>query len=272
MRLKIIKILTIIGLFFSPSIFADILMQGGYSHEFIVSSGGHYQRTIKLKNRSSSPQEVKVYLEDYRFQTGGRSMFTSPYQHKNTRSNANWIQLNTSGFIIPPHGEQKVSYTIQVPRSGVSGTYWSALIIEPVSSTSLESSLPSSQDNKVHMNIQQVSRHAVQIVTQIGETGRVNLKLQNPTMKKYGAKRLFSLDAYNHGTRWIKPNVWLDIYNQQGNYIGKFKGDGARVYPNTSTTFSVDISSLRKGKYKGLFVVDDERTDVLGTDVNIEIK
>ena len=266
------SVVALLNLIFCSSVFADILMQGGYSHEFVTTAGGTYQKSIKLQNPGSKPQEVKIYLEDYMFSAGGKSKFTAPPQHKNRRSNASWIQVNAGHLVIPSRGEKIVNYTIRVPRSGVSGTYWSALIVEPVSPSSSESVLSKPADKKVHMNIQQVSRHAVQIVTQMGETGSINLQLKNPALKKQGGKRFFSLDAYNNGTRWIKPNVWLDIYNQQGSYIGKFKGDGARVYPNTSATFSVDISSLKTGKYKGLFVVDDERSEVLGTDVNITIK
>lgn len=265
-------VIIFMSVFFNHPLLADILMQGGYSHEFVTTPGGSYQGSIKLQNVSSKPQEVKIYLEDYMFNAGGKSKFTTPRLRKNQRSNASWIQVNTGQLTIPAQGEQTVNYRIKVPNSGVSGTYWSALIVEPISPSSPEASTSKPQDKNVHMTIQQVSRHAVQIVTQIGGTGAVKLNLKNPSLKKHDNQRFFSLDAYNTGTRWIKPNVWLDIYSQQGTYIGKFNGDGARVYPNTSATFSVDVSALKKGSYKGLFVVDDERSEVLGTDVNLTIK
>lgn len=99
------------------------------------------------------------------------------------------------------------------------------------------------------------------------------MKLDHPVMKKQSGRRIFSLDAKNIGTRWIRPKIWLDIYNQQGAFIGKFKGNGSRIYPNTSVTLPVDISRLKSGKYKGLFVVDGgNSSDIMATDINLTIK
>jgi len=252
---------------------ANLLMQGGYSHEFTTIPGGIYKKSIKLSNMGRSPQEVKIYLEDYLFTAGGKSSFTAARLRKNPRSNSRWIKVSPSRVTLAPGTSRTINYTMTIPRSSFIGTYWSALIIEPVARTSLESSQGSQNDNKVHMNIKQISRHAVQIVAQMGNTGKINLQLKHPVMKKEAAKRNFSLDAYNLGTKWIKPTVWLDVYNQQGTFIGKFEGAGARVYPNTSATLSVDISGLKTGKYKGLFVVDGgSNSDILATDINLTIK
>ena len=260
-------------IFSSAATQANLLMQGGYSHEFTTIPGGIYKKSIKLSNMGSTPQEVKIYLEDYLFTAGGKSSFTAARLRKNPRSNSQWIKVSPNRVTLAPGTSRTINYTMTIPRGSFTGTYWSALIIEPLASTSLESSQRNHNDNKVRMNIKQVSRHAVQIVAQMGNTGKINLQLKHPVMKKQAAKRNFSLDAYNLGTKWIKPAVWLDVYNQQGTFIGKFNGDGARVYPNTSATLSVDISRLKTGKYKGLFVVDGgSNSDILATDINLTIQ
>lgn len=252
---------------------AKLLMQGGYSHEFTVTPGGQYTNAIKLKNLGNTPQEVKIYLEDYQFSIGGKSNFSAAHLRRNTRSNSQWIHFAPNRIILQPRTEKTIKYRMQVPQNSLTGTYWSALIIEPIGNDSIESNQPKGNDRKVHMNIKQVSRHAVQIVAQVGNTGKVNLQFNNPKMKKQANKRLFMLDAYNRGTRWIKPTVWLDVHDQQGNYIGKFKGQSSRLYPNTSSSLAVDISSLKSGKYKGLFVVDGgSDAEIMATDINLTIK
>ncbi len=269
LQLLIFLVLTV----FSTESLAAILMQGGYSHEFTVTPGGVYKKSIKLKNMGRTPQEIKIYLEDYMFNAGGRSRFSAARLRKNPRSNSHWIRFSPNRIVLAPGAERVVNYTMRVPRGRLTGTYWSALIIEPVVASSLESSRKRYNDKKVHMNIQQVARHAIQIVAQVGDTGKANIQFKHPVMKKQAGKRTFSLDAYNVGTRWIKPDVWLDVYNQQGAFVGKFQGDGSRIYPRTSVTLPVDISRLRSGKYKGLFVVDGgSSTDILATDVNLTIR
>ena len=252
---------------------AAILMQGGYSHEFTTVPGGVYKKSIKLKNMGRTAQEIKIYMEDYMFNAGGRSNFTAARLRKNPLSNSQWIKFSPNRLVLAPGAERVINYTMRVPRRRLTGTYWSALVIEPVAASSLESTRKHYNDKKVHMNIQQVARHAVQIVAQMGDTGKANIQFKHPVMKKESGKRTFSLDAYNVGTRWIKPDVWLDVYNQQGGFVGKFKGDGSRIYPRTSVTLPVDISRLRSGKYKGLFVVDGgSNSEILATDINLTIR
>ncbi len=257
----------------STTLQAQILMQGGYSHEFVTLSGGVYKKSITLKNTGRSTEEVKIYLEDYMFSAGGKSQFTAARLRKNARSNSQWIKFNPNRMVLAPGASKTIHYTMTIPRSSFTGTYWSTLMIEPIARSSLESSQKKHDGKKVHMKIQQISRHAVQIVAQMGDSGKVNLQLKHPVMKKESAKRSFSLDAYNLGNKWIKPVVWLDVYNQQGVFVGKFEGQGSRIYPNTSATLAVDISRLKTGKYKGLFVVDGgNNSDILATDINLTIK
>ena len=259
--------------FSSVNLHAKLLMQGGYSHEFTTTAGGIYKGAIKLKNMGNTPQEIKLYLEDYLFNAKGESNFTAAHLRKNSRSNSQWIQFSPSHMVLAPNTEKTINYSIKVPQHALTGTYWSTLIVEPLSKTSLESSQKQYNDKKVHMQISQISRHAVQIITQMGNTGKVNLQLKNPIMNKHKNKRTFSLDAYNSGNRWIKPKVWLDIHDQKGNFIGKFKGQGSRIYPMTSARFPIDISNLKTGQYKGLFVIDGgNNNDIMATDINLTIK
>lgn len=269
----LIKIFFLTCLMVSTNSHANLLMQGGYSHEFTVVEGGVYKQSIKLKNRGKTPLEIKLYLEDYLFDAKGTSRFTAAHLRKNMRSNSQWIRFSPNRIILSPNMEQTVNYTMTVPNAAIIGTYWSTLIVEPISQGSLESSQKKYNDKKVRMKIQQVSRHAIQIIAQVGDTGRVNLSLKNPQMKRQDSQRIFSLDAYNFGNRWIKPKVWMDIHDHKGNFMGKFSGKGARIYPKTSVRYPIDISSLKKGNYTGLFVIDGGNdSDIMATDINLTIK
>lgn len=256
----------------SSGLQAGVLMQGGYSHEFNTTPGGVYKKSFTLKNTGNAAQEIKLYLEDYMFNTNQTS-FSAVELRKNPRSNSQWIRFSPNRVVLAPGTERKIDYTLTIPAGSYTGTYWSALIVEPVSPASPESAQNQHDNHKVNMNIRQVSRHAIQIVAQMGNTGKIDLKLSNPAMNKQDGQRIFSLDSHNAGTRWIKPKVWLDVYNEAGDAVGKFTGEGARIYPNTSVTLPVDISALKQGKYSGLFVVDGgDNSEILATDINLTIQ
>lgn len=273
MKNRLITIMVFSALLLGNAILhAGVLMQGGYSHEFNTTPGGVYKKSFTLKNTGNTSQEIKLYLEDYLFNTN-KTNFSAIELHKNPRSSSQWIKFSPNRIVLAPGSERKIDYTLTIPSGSYIGTYWSALIVEPVSPTSLESSQNHYDSEKVHMNIRQVSRHAIQIVAQMGDSGKIDLKLSNPAMNKSSGQRIFSLDTHNAGTRWIKPKVWLDVYNESGDVVGKFKGEGSRIYPNTSVTLPIDISTLKKGKYSGLFVVDGgDNSDILATDINLTIK
>lgn len=273
MKNILLKILLVSALLSSSSILqAGILMQGGYSHEFNTTPGGVYRKSFTLKNTGSISQEIKLYLEDYMFNTN-QTRFSAVELRKNPRSSSQWIKFSPNRIVLAPGSERKIDYTMTIPGNSYSGTYWSALIVEPVSPASLESTQNQYDNKKVNMNIRQVSRHAIQIVAQMGNTGKIDLKLSNPVMNKKDGQRIFSLDSHNAGTRWIKPKVWLDVYNESGSSVGKFTGEGARIYPGTAVTLPVDISTLKQGKYLGLFVVDGgNNSEILATDINLTIK
>ena len=271
---KIIKLLLLISMsILHTQLYAALTLQDGYSHEFSTVAGGIYKKSIKIKNTGNTAQEVKIYLEDYLFSADGTSNFTDARLRKNARSNSQWISFNPSRVVLAPNAEKTIAYTMKVPQDSFVGTYWSNLVIEPVADSSLESSKRQYNDKNVHMNVIQVIRHSIQIVSQMGDTGKANIQFKHPVMEIDSGKRVFSLDAYNIGNRWIRPKVWLDIYSQTGDFIGKFEGNGKRIYPNTSAALSVDITRLEKGKFKGLFVVDGgTSSEIIATDINLTIK
>ena len=148
---KILLFITI--LIASNSLQAKLLLQGGYSHEFVSESSGVYKKSIKLRNMGNTPLEIKLYLEDYLFNAKGTSSFTAAHLNKNLRSNSQWIKFNSNRVVLSPGMEKTVSYTMTVPSTRLSGTYWSALIVEPVPLNSVESSQKPLDDKKLHVKI-----------------------------------------------------------------------------------------------------------------------
>ena len=252
-------------LVFTPSAMAAVMLTGGYTHNYNLVAGGQVRGAILLKNMGRAPAEIKIYLED--IQNSRRS----------GRSNRGWVRLSTNRLIIPAGASKKVTYIINSPRGNLRGSYWSALIVEPLNKGSLESEQKQRNNNnkKIKVSINQVIRHAIRLVTEF-PGGKANVAFSAPKMGRdpKTKKRVFSLVARNTGTSSLGKGVrsWIDVYNNKGILVGKFNGETKSLFPTMSKRYTVDISRLRKGQYKGLFAIAPQNGKMFGANVNIKVK
>jgi hypothetical protein len=249
---------------------ANIVVVGGLTREINIKKldGNTSQGIIILKNMSEESQEAKIYQTDYEFFYDGRNNYGEP--GKMARSNANWITFTPKQLIVPANGISEVNYSIKIPNDkALIGTYWSLIMIEEVPKVPPELE---SGKNEMKLGIQAKKRYAFQIVTNIGDTSVISLNFISVKLIKEGEKRIFQIDMENVGEKWAKPLLYIELYNEAGNYIGKFDGEKKRIYPGTSVRFNIDLSELPKGKYKAMVMADCGGDDIFGATYNLECK
>jgi len=231
------------------------------SYEKKAVPGMMYKGTIIIRNEGGKEQGVKLYQTDYLFFSDGRNIYGEPGTIP--RSNAEWIDFSPKWLTIPPQQEVAVSYRVRVPQeSTLVGTYWSILMVEE-----LPQSLPErSKSGKAGFTlaIKQVIRYGTQIVTHIRDSGDRRLKFFKTRLLKEGERRTLQVDVENIGERLLKPFLWVELYDEEGSYIGRFEGERLRVYPGTSVRYRVDLSKVLKGEYRALVVADCGSDDIFG--------
>lgn len=247
---------------------AGVSVTGGLTHERIIEIGETYQGTVLVENNSDEPQEVKIYQTDYLFFYNGRYIYGEP--GKDVRSNADWISFSPARLIIPPQETAAINYTIRVPENkSLLGTYWSMIMVEGIGKDSPEASTAPEED-KTKISLRQVMRYGIQIITHIGDSGIRNLKILDQKFIKEKENYLFQLDIENVGERWLRPQVWAELYNQKGSFIGKFSGGVLRIYPGTSVRYRIGLNDIPSGKYKVLLVIDNGDEYIWGLQYNLE--
>jgi hypothetical protein len=247
---------------------AAIIVTGSLTHEYEVAPGRSYEGSIEVLNQGKDPQEVKSYQTDYTFSADGKVMYGDPGSLP--RSNARWTTVSPRQFTIPPNETMIVRFTIQVPNDTVmNGTYWSVVMVEPVSPGSPESSGAGTRDTG--MGISQVLRYAVQIVTHIGASGTRQLKFSQLQLSAEKDTRVLLVDVQNTGERWLRGTLWIDLYDSDGKHVAKLEGGRQRMYPGTSVRFSLDLAGVKQSTYKALIVVDCGGEDVFGANVNLAL-
>jgi hypothetical protein len=274
--MRLLSSLYLRGIFFIPffasCLTAQVSIIGELSQDKDAKPGDIYTGSIVVRNDTKEPQEAKVYQTDYTFQSNGSNNYGEPGTLP--RSNAKWIAFSPAYITLPPSGTMAVNYTITVPKeidtNKLVGSYWSMLMVEGIQKGSAESSLPP-KDAKAQMGIMQTIRYGIQLVTTILKTGTKKIQFTNTQIvKKEDDKRILQIDIENIGEIAIRPDVYVELFNEQGASLGKFPGVKFRIYPGTSVRQSIDVSSVAQGTYKALIVVDAGGDDVFGSQFTVK--
>ena len=244
---------------------AQVSVIGELSQDKDAKPGDSYSGVIVVRNDTNEPQEAKVYQTDYSFQCDGTNNYGDPGTQP--RSNAKWVAFSPSYLTLPPLATLAVNYSVTVPKDvegkKLVGTYWSMLMVEGIQKGSAESSRPQ-KDKKAQMGIMQTIRYGIQIASTIANTGTKKIEFLGVTIDTTGGKRALRIDIKNTGEIGMRPDVTLQLFDVQGAPLGKFPGVKYRIYPGTSVRQLIDVSSVPKGTYKALVVVDAGGDDVYG--------
>jgi hypothetical protein len=257
------------GLWSASPASGSILIVGEMTRELTVAPGDRSEGKLILRNTGDAPQDVRIYQTDYLFTADGHNEYGEP--GKLSRSNAKWFTFTPHQLTVPAQSTGTVYYTAQVPTEGLlKGTYWSMVMVEPVSAEGLEPSGDGPERRKV--GIRTVTRYGIQLVTNVGRDGKADIRFMRRTLVASDQRVLLQSDVENTGEVWLSPTVWVELYDADGATVGRFSSAKQRLYPGCSARFTVDLTDVPKGSYDALIVVDNGDDNVFGTQARVEIK
>jgi hypothetical protein len=241
---------------------------GGLTQQITLAPGEKKEGTIKLLNKEDVVARVRISQTDYAFFADGRTLYDEP--GTSNRSNAKWIDVSPMNVTIPPQESVSIFYEITAPNDpGLAGTYWSVIMVEPIADAGTTGA---GKDGKPGLGIQTIIRYAIQIISDIGDTGSSTINVTDDTVVVRDGKTLLQTDIVNVGERWLSPSVWTEFYDKAGRYVGRFDSNRQRVLPNCSVRHLFDLTSVPKGTYTALFVVDNGDDRVFGTTYEVRLQ
>ncbi len=248
---------------------ASISIVGGLTREMRLRPGGRSEGKILVRNNSDHPQQVRAYQHDYLFYADGRNIYGDP--NSVARSNALWISFAPALLTIPARETAFVHYSVEVPANeSLTGTYWSILMVEPVPEDLLAP--PDPENDRVQVGIRTTLRYAIQFVTDIGRTGVADMAFADTQLVLHEGRNTLQLDAENTGERWLRPQLWAEVFDREGVALGRFDAQRLRIYPGCSVRFRIDLSSLPPGEYSTLVVADNGDEHVFGARYDLSIE
>lgn len=264
--MKLVKILVpiIVASFFPSHLFAGIEVLGSMIYKYSAQKGENYSIVIKVHNTGDSEQEVSIFQNDYLYDYTGASFYEEPGTNK--RSNASWIQYSPKTLLLKGKESQSIRFEVTVPQDEMLvGTYWSLVMVEGVR--------PIDPNAKGQLNIHESIRTAIQIITNIGKTGKGELEFIKPGIVAEGDQLFFDFVLLNTGERLISPDVSMELFDAEtGESVKLLKAPKNGMYPTTSTKWRFPLEGLPKTKtYKAIIIADGSGDDVFGLEYTLEL-
>jgi len=248
---------------------ADISVLGGLTREFDLSPGARYEGIIQIANGGADDVLVNVFQTDYMFDFEGKTIYGELGGIK--RSNAGWLSFSPSRLMIPAREKVSLYFTINVPDDmDLTGTYWSVFMVEP--DPGVEEPDIREREGQIAIGVRSVIRYAIQIITNIGDTGESSVAILSSRMLTSDGKVLFQADIENTGERYLSPTLWMELYDKDGALAGRFESDRKRIFPACSVRHHLDLTGVPKGSYMALLIVDNGDDDAFATNYEIRIE
>ncbi|WP_223601576.1 WxL protein host-binding domain-containing protein [Chryseobacterium sp. GVT01B] len=261
------RILLLIALILQFSfLHAGIVILNGLTHSYNIENGKVYKGKVAIENTGSNPQSIKIFLQDYTYHADGTINYTA--LRTNTRSNGEWLKLNTNLVTLKGKEKTEIFYEITVPNQAMDpGSYWSVIIVEPI-----EEIKPS--DSKPGVSITSIIRYAIQVITDFEtEKAKPELKFESVKVEKMEGKQTVKVAIANNGNLYCKPTASIEIYNRKtGEKVGTYSSLTMGLLPGTSKTFYIDISKLPPAQYKAAIIATDEEENAFALNVELEVK
>ncbi len=241
--------------------YSSIEVEGSLRHIHKGIPGDTYSGEIKITNNSDIEQEVRIYQTDLLYNYEDFTYYDDPVSHN--RSNANWIQYSPKTTVVKGKSTMYIQYEVTIPKSDtLVGTYWSVIMVEGV--------MPIDPNQPGQVNINTVTRYAVQIVTELDNKGVGDLQFLEPTLITEGDKLFLAIDIENDGQHYIVPDVSIELFNGAGESVKVINAPKKGLFPTTSTRFRFDLEGLKEETtYQTVIVAAGKDEDVFGLEYTL---
>lgn len=242
---------------------ANIVVLNGLTHENQSRPGETYRGSIQIQNTANKQKSVRVYLRDYWFSHTGESKHdpagTLP------RSNGPWISYSPELATLGPNETTTISFDVAVPdNDSLAGTYWSVIMVEGITP-------PDTSNANTGVTINTAIRYAVQVITNIGNTGKSDIQFLGLQLAKQQEKNVLDVVIENTGERILKPEMSLELFDDAGNTVAVIKAEKRKTFPGTSIRVQLILEGIEPGNYNGVLIADCSEDNVFGTNLSLEI-
>ena len=235
--------------------------------EMRVQAGEIITHQLVLENTGPEPILVQISQADFRLDLDGSVVYEPTASL--SASNASWVEV-VSQVEVPAQGTRSVPVTIQVPADVEPGTYWSLIFAEPFDAMNVERQEGAGD---VETTVTVSFRFGVTLITHVGQATERELLFRDPALTNDGVTGVDTISVtIDNSTRFLTPtDVWLELYDPQGNLVREVRGDTLRIYPESSRRHTFELGELDEGTYQAVIVADAGDDAVFGVRYDLDL-
>ena len=220
-----------------------------------IPAGGTHSGIIKLYSQAKNPIHLKVYAEDWAYEStnSGTKDFFPPKTHSN--SCAGWIKFRPLDFILSVYGVQEINYSVDVPADAKGG-YYAVLFYE--GEASQEDLAEGGAVKPPPSNVTIAIRLGTIFYIDVKNTVAREAKFSNFSVSK-GLKDLYSIraDLANTGNADITVGGNFYIMDKEGMVYGRGEFNDAYTFPgDTAQIKSEWKAQMPAGSYDVVMTFD----------------
>lgn len=222
---------------------------------------------LTLENTGDAASSVRVSQLDFRLDESGDPVDQPPSSLP--ISNASWVQA-ASQVEVPAASTVTLPVTVRVPQGVAAGTYWSLLLVEPNGATTVDRGAP---EQGVRTTVTVNFRFGVTVLTHVGQPQQHDLVFRDPELVEddLPGGRSLGVTIENPAHFLASSEVWLELYDPQGNLVRRVDGGTLRIYPGAARRHTFDLGSLGEEAYQAVVIADAGGDAVFGVRYDLDL-
>ena len=273
--LRIIALMAIVLSYFAaaalPALAQNFTVQFG-KQEFDICPGDKFDGSIPVKNTSTDPVSVQIFLGDWVRVPGQGDYALTKVPGKEPRSLIPWMTFGPDSMTLQPGETQDITYEVNVPNDwNLDGSYWDMIIVEGVPTQAPSASPVAAGNTGIGINTK--FRLAVHVFATIKDTQVLDAAFA--AIKIEAAEGGFKATGsfQNKGNTWIKPKVWLEMHDAAGNVVYTQDHMVQTVLPESDRDFVFQITNppVQSGDYLVVILADYGVLNYIATQGRVHI-
>lgn len=249
-----------------PVEFGDVRVTSALRPVLRVSPGEVRTHAITIENSRSEAVAVQVIRTDFTLDLDGQIVFHDPATQP--ASNAAWVAV-ASEVEVPARSTLDVPVTVDTPADAEPGTYWSMLLVEPAEATTTEEDQPA---EGVRTSVRVRARFGVTLLTHVGEPAEASLLFRDPHLDHGDGDATLTVTLENPTAFLASAEVWLELYDDQGEVVREVQADTLRIYPTLSRRRTFELGALEERAYQAVVIADAGREAVFGVRYDLDLR
>lgn len=229
--------------------------------ELKAKPGSQITDIFQVRNNSSQPVRIKVYVENWQMQADGTPLFIG--QQPTNYSCRDWIKVNPPDFRLKPGEIRAVRFTVSVPQEAEPAGYHAAVSFENVLEEPAET-----KQSRVGF-IGKIAAAVYVVVGNVEPQGTI----EDIIFETKGESHIIKLKISNQGKTHFRLKGEVALRTSDGKKVTTLLIPDEPVLPESDRFVSIELKEkLLAGNYKAEVKLDIGREELLVMEKEILIK